>query len=90
MNPLKGFEPAPTDLEIVDVWPPGTLGDTQRAAYDILARAGRIRPVSVFRDPWTGLTSVRYLADIPAPWIHQELKQARYAGRQIEVNDVDL
>ena len=85
MNPLKGFEPAPLDVEIVDVWPPGTLGEHERSAYDVLARAGRIVPVSVVPDRATGHIVVRYMAGIPAEWIRAELREAKYAGIQIEV-----
>ena len=76
--------PAPMDLEIVDVWPPGRLGDVEKAAYDRLARAGRIKPKGVTRDA-AGRMIVRYLADIPKAWIRAELKAAKLEGEQMEV-----
>lgn len=76
------FEPAPVDVEIVDVWPPGRLTVVEQAAYDTLAGAGRIRPVGASRDAY-GRVIVRYMADIPAEWIHGELKAAKYEGRQM-------
>ena len=44
------WPPAPFDIEVVDVWPPGRLTDAARDAYDALAREGRIRPRKVTRD----------------------------------------
>jgi hypothetical protein len=78
---------APFDIEVVDVWPPGRLSDAAKDAYDKLARAGRIRPVSARRDA-TGRTVVRYMADCPEVWIREELREAKYAGRQMNMNEV--
>lgn len=75
------FEPAPMDVETVDVWPPGRLTDVEQAAYDALAGAGRIRPLGAARDAY-GRVIVWYMADVPAKWIHEELREAKYAGRQ--------
>ena len=76
--------PAPFDVEVVDVWPPGRLGDVEKAAYDRLARIGRIKPKGVTRDA-AGRMIVRYLADIPEQWIRQELRAAKLEGEQLEV-----
>ena len=80
------FEPAPMDVEIVDVWPPGRLTDVERAAYDALADAGRIRPTGASRDVY-GRVIIRYMADIPAEWIRGELREAKYAGRQLQIGE---
>lgn len=76
------FEPAALDVEVVDVWPPGRLSQAEKDAYDALSQAGRIRPVRVDRDA-AGRVCVRYMADIPVEWIHEELRAAKYAGKQI-------
>lgn len=85
MTDFGKWLPAPFDVEVVDVWPPGRLTDAERDAYDQLAGAGRIRPVRASRDA-AGRVIVRYLADIPAPWIHLELKEAKYSGKQLQIN----
>lgn len=84
MKTYKNWLPAPFDIEVVDVWPPGRLTDVARDAYDALARVGRIRPRSVTRDA-AGRVIVRYMADIPEPWIRQELREAKLAGRQMRI-----
>lgn len=76
------FIPAPMNIEVVDLWPPGRLGDVEKAAYDRLARAGRIKPKGVTRDA-AGRMIVRYLADIPEQWIRQELRAAKMQGEQL-------
>ena len=78
------FESAALDVEIVDVWPPGRLSQAAQDAYDALAAAGRIRPVRVDRDG-AGRVYVRYLADCPEQWIRQELREAKYRGRQMGI-----
>lgn len=78
------FEAAPLDVEVVDVWPPGRLSRAAQDAYDTLARAGRIRPVRVDRDG-AGRVYVRYMADIPEQWIREELREAKYRGRQMDL-----
>lgn len=80
------FEPAPFDIEVVDVWPPGTLTDAVKDAYDALAAAGRIIPRGLVSRDAAGRVIVRYMADIPAPWIHLELKEAKYSGKQLQIN----
>ena len=75
------FERAPMDVEIVDVWPPGRLSQAAQGAYDTLAAQRRIKPVEVYRDG-AGRVYVRYMADVPAQWIHDELREAKYAGQQ--------
>lgn len=82
------FEPAPMDVEVVDVWPPGRLSRAAQDAYDALASAGRIRPVRVDRDA-AGRVYVRYMADIPEQWIRQELREAKYRGRQMDLTEVE-
>ena len=81
------FEPAPMDVEVVDVWPPGRLSQAEKDAYDALASAGRIRPVRVDRDG-AGRVYVRYMADIPDQWIREELREAKYRGRQMDLTEV--
>lgn len=81
------FEPAALDVEVVDVWPPGRLSQAEKDAYDALASAGRIRPVRVDRDA-AGRVYVRYMADIPEQWIREELREAKYAGRQMDLTEV--
>ena len=78
------FEPAPVDVEIVDLWPPGRFTQAEQDAYDALARTGRIRPLRAARDG-AGRMIVRYMADIPEQWIHGELAAARDAGVQMEI-----
>ena len=78
----RKWPPAPLCIEIVDLWPPGTLTALIRDIYDQAARAGRIRPLSVRRDGRSGVTAVKYLADIPEAWIRQELAEARTEGIQ--------
>jgi hypothetical protein len=78
------FVPAPLDVECVDVWPPGRLSQAEKDAYDALASAGRIRPVRVDRDG-AGRVYVRYMADCPVEWIREELREAKYAGRQMRI-----
>ena len=80
------FEPAALDVEIVDVWPPGRLSQAAQDAYDALASAGRIRPVRVDRDG-AGRVYVRYLADCPEQWIREELREAKYRGRQMGMSE---
>ena len=82
------FEAAPLDVEVVDVWPPGRLSQTEKDAYDTLSRAGRIRPVRVDRDA-AGRVYVRYMADCPEQWIREELREAKYAGRQMDLTEVE-
>lgn len=82
------FEPAPLDVEVVDVWPPGRLSQAAQDAYDALASAGRIRPVRVDRDA-AGRVYVRYMADIPEQWIREELREAKYRGRQMDLTEVE-
>ena len=77
------FEAAPMDVEVVDVWPPSRLSRAAQDAYDALASAGRIRPVRVDRDG-AGRVYVRYMADIPEQWIREELREAKYRGRQMK------
>ena len=79
--------PAPMDIDVVDVWPPGRFTDTARDAYDNLANAGRIRPKGVVRDA-AGRVIVRYMADCPDAWIREELRAAKYAGKQIRMEAV--
>lgn len=81
------FELAPMDVEIVDIWPPGTLTDAARHAYDALANAGRIRPKGVVRDA-AGRVIVRYMADCPEQWVHGELRAAKLAGRQLTMEEI--
>lgn len=80
------FDPAPMDIEIVDVWPPGRLTDVEQAAYDHLAAAGRIRPIGAARDI-CGRVIVRYMADIPSQWIRGELREAKYNGSQMRMGE---
>ena len=82
------FEAAPLDVEVVDVWPPGRLTQVAQDAYDTLARAGRIRPVRVDRDG-AGRVYVRYMADCPEQWIREELREAKYRGRQMDLTEVE-
>ena len=82
------FEPAPMDVEVVDVWPPGRLSQAAKDAYDALASAERIRPVRVDRDA-AGRVYVRYMADCPEQWIRQELREAKYRGRQMDLTEVE-
>ena len=82
------FEPAALDVEVVDVWLPGRLSQTEKDAYDALASAGRIRPVRVDRDA-AGRVYVRYMADCPEQWIREELREAKYAGRQMDLTEVE-
>lgn len=82
------FEPAPLDVEVVDVWPPGRLTQVVQDAYDMLASAGRIRPVRVDRDG-AGRVYVRYMADCPEQWIREELREAKYRGRQMDLTEVE-
>lgn len=81
------FEPAALDVEVVDVWPPGRLSQAAMDAYDTLARAGRIRPVRVDRDA-AGRVYMRYMADCPEQWIREELREAKYRGRQMDLEEV--
>ena len=78
------FEPAALDVEVVDVWPPGRLSQAAKDAYDAMASAGRIQPVRVDSDA-AGRVYVRYMADIPEQWIQEELREAKYRGRQMEM-----
>lgn len=82
------FEAAALDVEVVDVWPPGRLSQAAQDAYDALASAGRIRPVRVDRDG-AGRVYVRYMADIPEQWIREELREAKYRGRQMDLAEVE-
>lgn len=70
---MKDFEPAPLDVPVVDVWPPGRYNAAVRYAYREAGAAGRIRIERTVRDPNTGAIIVRYLADIPEAWIRTEL-----------------
>lgn len=80
------FDPAPVDVECMDVWPPGRLSQAARDAYDTLAARGRIKPVEVYRDG-AGRVYVRYLADCPVEWIHEALRKAKYKGRQMKLEE---
>ena len=82
------FEPAALDVEVVDVWPPSRLSQAEKDAYDALASARRIRPVRVDRDA-AGRVYVRYMADIPEQWIREELREAKYRGRQMDLTEVE-
>lgn len=83
------WSPAPFDVEVIDIWPPGRFTQAVRDAYDTLAQRGRLRPVGCKRDA-VGRVYVKYLADIPEQWIHEELKEAKYAGRQVELREVKI
>ena len=78
---------APFDIEVIDIWPPGRFSEAARAAYDAVARAGRIRPRGVSRDA-AGRVIVRYMADCPEQWIREELREAKYRGRQMDLTEV--
>lgn len=82
------FAPAPLDVECVDVWPPERLSEAARGAYDDLAARGRITAVMACRDG-AGRIYVRYMADCPAEWIREELREAKYAGRQMDLGEVE-
>ncbi|MBR7189289.1 MAG: hypothetical protein IKD53_12160 [Clostridia bacterium] len=84
----QGGRPAALDVEVVDVWPPGRLSQTEKDAYDALASTGRIRPVRVDRDG-AGRVYVRYMADCPEQWIREELREAKYKGRQMDLTEVE-
>lgn len=81
------FEPAPLDVPVVDVWPPGRLNAAARWAYREAQAAGRIRLEREFVDPANGCTVIRYLADIPVEWIHAELgdRKRRWNGEQLNM-----
>ena len=70
------------------MWPPGRLSQTEKDAYDALASTGRIRPVRVDRDG-AGRVYVRYMADCPEQWIREELREAKYKGRQMDLTEVE-
>lgn len=72
------WPPAPVDVECVDIWPPGTLSEARRAAYDAICRQGRIKCHAVTKDA-VGRVYVRYSADVPHEWILAELKAERAA-----------
>ena len=79
--------PAPMEIEVVDVWPPGTLTEAAMDAYDRLCKDGRIISRGATKDR-SGRVVVRYMADIPVQWIHDELREAKYAGKQIGLSEV--
>lgn len=81
------FLPAPQNIEVIDVWQPGRYTEVIRTAYKRLMRAGRIQPIGVTHDA-AGRTYVRYCADIPAPWIHDELREAKYLGAQMTMEEL--
>ena len=72
------WPPAPVDVECVDVWPPGSLSDDRKGAYDAICRRGRLNPHAVTKDD-SGRVYVRYSADAPHEWILAELKAERAA-----------
>jgi len=82
---IHRFEPAPHDIEVVDVWPPGRLTEAAQDAYDALAASGRIIPRELVTRDRAGRVIVRYMADIPEQWIRQELKESKLAGRQMRI-----
>ena len=86
---MNGWRPAPVDVEVVDVWPPGTLDAASRYAYDVLHGRGRIRLQSAHTDPRSGRKIVKYMADIPAPWIREELGRIKrtYDGTQMTISE---
>jgi hypothetical protein len=43
--------------------------------------------VRVDRDA-AGRVYVRYMADIPEQWIREELREAKYRGRQMDLTEV--
>ena len=79
--------PAPLDVECVDVWLPERLSEAARGAYDILVECGRITAVEAHRDG-VGRLYVQYMADCPAEWIREELREAKYTGRQMDLEEV--
>lgn len=81
------FVPAPLDVECVDVWPPERLSEAAQGAYDSLIERGRITAVEAHRDG-VGRIYVRYMADCPVEWIREELREAKYRGRQMELTEV--
>ena len=58
-----------------------------RDAYDTLAKQSRLRPIGCKRDA-IGRVYVKYLADIPEQWIHDELKAAKLKGIQMRMEVV--
>lgn len=82
------FVPAPLDVECVDVWPPGRLSQAAQGAYDSLVERGRITAVGAYRDG-VGRVYVRYMADCPAEWIREELREAKYTGQQMGLEEVE-
>lgn len=82
------FAPAPHDIEVVDVWPPGRLTEAAQDAYDALAASGRIIPRGLVTRDAAGRVIVRYMADIPEQWIRQELREAKMNGKQIGIEQV--
>lgn len=85
------FDPAPLDVPVVDVWPPGRLDAAARYAYREAQKAGRIRIERTLTDLANGCDIVRYYADIPAEWIRAELGRlkARWDGEQLKFSEVD-
>ena len=70
---MKGLTPAPLDVQVVDVWPPGRYDDAVHYAYKTAVAAGRIKIERAIRDRSNGCIIIRYWADIPAEWIRAEL-----------------
>lgn len=81
------LEPAPLDVQVVDVWPVGRFDAAVRYAYREAQNAGRIRTERVVHDSPRGNVIVRYWTDIPVEWIHEELAgfKKRWNGDQISM-----
>ena len=88
MNSRLKWPPAPFDIEVIDIWPPGRFTQAVRDAYDTLAQRGRLLPIGCKRDA-VGRVYVKYLADIPEQWIHEELREAKLQGVQMRMEVMD-
>ena len=88
MGSKLNWPPAPFDIEVIDIWPPGRFTQAVRDAYDTLAQWGRLRPVGCKRDA-VGRVYVKDLADIPEQWIHEELREAKLQGVQMRMEVMD-
>jgi hypothetical protein len=73
------FEPAPMNIECVDIWPPGTLGRPEMLAYKEAESAERIKVKKIRINQVSGRATVRYLSTIPHEWMVGELREHKRA-----------
>ena len=72
MAPRK-MDPAPFDVECVDIWPPRTFERAVMLTYKQAEADEQIKVLKIAISQHTGRVTVRYMAQIPHEWIIKDL-----------------